>query len=77
MQAHVFRGPGRVFAVTIDPTGANLPTKYAPWTVFKTIQLQEDTPTPGVDANDCLRDLEAYGVHITDAHIRITEDAIQ
>lgn len=66
-----------MFAVTTDPTGANLPTKYAPWTVFKTIQLQEDTPTPGVDANDCLRDLEAYGVHITDAHIRITEDAIQ
>src|SRR6185312_8004089 len=25
MQAHVFRGPGRVSAVTTDPSGANLP----------------------------------------------------
>jgi len=77
MQAHVFRGPGRVFAVTTDPSGANLPSKYAPWTAFKRIELQKDTPTPGVDVNDCLRDLEAYGVHITDAHIRATESAIQ
>jgi hypothetical protein len=30
-----------------------------------------------VDVNDCLRDLEAYGVHVTDAHVRITENAIQ
>lgn len=77
MQAHVFRGPGRVFAVTTDPSGANLPSKYAPWTAFKRIELQKDTPTPGVDVNDCLRDLEAYGVHITDAHVRITESAIR
>jgi hypothetical protein len=76
MQAHVFRGPGRVFAVTTDPSGANLPSKCAR-TAFKRIELQKDTPTPGVDVNDCLRDLEAYGVHVTDAHIRITESAIQ
>ncbi len=50
---------------------------YAPWTAFKTVELQNDIPTPGVDVNDCLRDLEAYGVHITDAHVRITEDAIR
>jgi len=50
---------------------------YAPWTAFKTIELQNDIPTPGVDVNDCLRDLETYGVHITDAHVRITEDAIR
>jgi hypothetical protein len=32
-------------------------------------------PIRGVDVNDCLRDLETYGVHVTDAHVRITEDA--
>lgn len=77
MQAHVFRGPGRVFAVTTDPSGDNLPSKYAPWTAFKTIELQEGVPTPGLVVDDCLRDLEVHGVHITEAHVRITEDAIR
>jgi hypothetical protein len=77
MQAHVFRSSGRVFAVTADPWGANLPSKYAPWTAIKAIELQKYVPVPGVDVNDCLRDLEAYGIHITDAHVRITESAIQ
>lgn len=77
MQVHIFKGPDRVFAFTADPLGANLPPMYAPWTAFKTVELQNDIPTPGVDVNDCLRDLEAYGVHITDAHVRITEDAIR
>jgi hypothetical protein len=77
MQVHIFRGPGRIFAVTTDPSGANLPSKYAPWAAFKTIELQKDEPVPGVDVNDCLRDLEAHGVHVTDAHVRITEEAIR
>jgi hypothetical protein len=35
MQAHIFRGPGRVFGVTEDATGANLPSRFGPWTAFK------------------------------------------
>lgn len=77
MQAHLFKGPGRVFAVTTDPSGANLPSKYAPWTSFKTIELQKDVPIPGIDVNDCLRDMDLHGVHITDSHVRITDDAIR
>ncbi len=76
-QVHIFRGPGQVFAFTADPSGANLPPKYAPWTAFKMVELQQDVPTPGVDVNDCLRDIAAHGVHVTDAHVRITEDAIR
>jgi len=77
MQVSIFKGPDRVFAFTTDPSGANLPPKYAPWTAFKTVELLDGVPTPGVDVDDCLRDLKAYGVHITDAHVRITEDAIR
>lgn len=77
MQVHIFKGPDRVFAFTADPAGANLPPRYAPWTAFKSVELQKDVPTPGVDVNDCLRDLEEHGVHVTDAHIRITDDAIR
>jgi hypothetical protein len=77
MQVHIFRGPGRVFGFTTDSSGANLPPKYAPWTAFKTIELQKDQPVPSVDVNDCLNDLESFGVHVTDAHVRITEEAIR
>jgi hypothetical protein len=77
MQVHIFRGPGRIFGVTAQPSGENLPQKYAPWTAFKTIELRKDERTPGVDANECLSDIEAYGVHVTDAHVRITEEAIR
>ena len=77
MKAHLFRGPGRVFAVTADPEGSNLPTRYEPWTMLKTIELEKHLAMPGLDVIECLDDLQRYGVHITDAHVRITEDAIR
>ena len=78
MQIHIFRGPGRVFGFTSDAAGANLPSKFAPWSVFKSMELSRDgEPTPGVNTNECLDDIDRYGFHITDAHIRITEDAIR
>jgi hypothetical protein len=76
MQVHIFKGTGRIFGFTANQSGENLPQKYAPWTAFKTIELQRNERTPGVDANDCLNDIEAHGVHVTDAHVRITEEAI-
>ena len=77
MQVHIFRGPGCVFGFTEDATGANLPSQFAPWSAFKSIELSRTgEPTPGVDTNECLGDIEKYGFHITDAHARITEAAI-
>ena len=75
MQIHTFRGPGRVFGFTRDPGGANLPTRYAPWTEFKVLDMHPDEPQAGVDVNECLADIETHGFHITDAHVRITEQA--
>jgi len=77
MQIHIFRGPDRVFGFTTQPSGENLPQKFAPWTAFKTIELRRNEHTPGVDANQCLDDIEAHGLHVTDAHVRITEEAIR
>jgi hypothetical protein len=77
MQVHLFRGPGRIFGVTENPSGDNLPQKYAPWTLFKTIDLHRGKPMPGIDVDECLSDIETYGLHVTDAHARITEEAIQ
>ncbi|MED5617656.1 hypothetical protein [Ideonella sp. BN130291] len=77
MQVHIFKGPGRVFGFTTQPTGDNLPQKFAPWVAFKTVELRRGEPTPGVDVGECLADIEAHGVHITDAHARITEEAIR
>lgn len=77
MRVHIFRGPGRVFGVTRVASGDNLPSKFAPWTPFKTIELtREGAPTPGVNAAECLDDIEEYGIHVTDAHVRITESVV-
>jgi len=77
MQVHLFKGPGRVFAVSANPSGADLPPKYAPWAVFKTLELRRGEPTPGLDVDECLDDLETHGIHVTDAHARITEQALR
>jgi hypothetical protein len=31
---------------------------------------------PDIDVDDCLDDVARYGIHVTDAHVRITEQAI-
>ena len=76
MQVHLFRGPGRVFGFSTDATGANLPSRHAPWSPFKSVDMQPGQAMPGVEVDECLRDLELFGVHVTDAHARITEDAL-
>jgi hypothetical protein len=76
MQVHFFRGPGRVFAATANLDGDGLPSRYAPWTFFKTVELVPGQAQPGVNVSDCLDDIARYGVHVTDAHVRITEQAI-
>jgi hypothetical protein len=66
-----------VFGATEQATGANLPVQYGPWSTFKTIELDRSgEPTPGVNANECLDDIEKHGFHITDAHVRITESVV-
>jgi hypothetical protein len=76
MQVHVFRGTGRVFAVTEGDSLADLPARYAPWTPFKTIELLRGQAQPGINVDDCLDDIARYGIHVTDAHARITEQAL-
>lgn len=74
MQVYLFRGLGRVFGITTVETGDNLPAKFAPWTAFKTIELNRGETVAGVDSEECLDDIEAYGFHVTDAHVRIIQD---
>jgi hypothetical protein len=75
-EVHIFRASGRVFGFTADATGSNLPSQFGPWNTFRTVMLHRDEPTPGVNANDCLDDIEKHGFHITDAHVRITDRVI-
>jgi hypothetical protein len=77
MKIHIFRGPGRVFGFTEDAAGTNLPPQFAPWNVFKSISLSRDgEPVAGVNADDCLDDIERHGFHVTDAHVRITDRVV-
>jgi hypothetical protein len=77
MQVHIFRGPDRIFGFTAHSDGTNLPSLYGPWTAFKTIDLTRGTTQAGVNVTECLDDIEKHGFHLTDAHIRITERAVQ
>jgi hypothetical protein len=77
MQVHIYRGPDRIFGFTEDASGSNLPSRFAPWTSFKTIELERaGEPVPGVNAQECLDDIERYGFHVTDAHVRITDTLV-
>lgn len=76
MQVHVFKGPGRVFGVTEDSAGSNLPSRFAPWESFKAIDLRRGEPTPGLNTDECLDDIERHGFHVTDAHVRITDTLV-
>jgi hypothetical protein len=74
MQVQIFRGQGRVFGFTEDKAAANLPSRYGPWIHFKTVEMNKGVATPGgVSTDECLDDIERYGYHLTDAHVRITE----
>ena len=76
MLVHIFRGPGRVFGVTEDPAGANLPEQFAPWTCLKSAELVRERAMPGIDSRECINDIAEHGFHITDAHVRITDRVI-
>ena len=76
MIIHSFRGTGRVFGFTRDAAGENLPARFGPWTPFKTLDLERGRPQPGVDVDECLDDIEARGLHLTDAHVRITDPGV-
>jgi hypothetical protein len=73
MQVHIFRGPDRIFGFTAQNDAMHLPQQYAPWAPFKTLDVVRETSQQSFDVNECLDDIEKYGFHLTDAHVRITE----
>ena len=69
-----FGGAGRVFGFMENATGSNLASQYGAWTAFKALDLSRDgAALPGVNTSECLDDIQKYGLHVTDAHTRITE----
>ena len=76
MLIHLFRGSDRIFAATALPDGANLPPDYGPWTSFKSLEIEPGKPQPGIDVDECLEDVRTHGFHLTDAHVRITDQAV-
>lgn len=77
MKVYIFRGAGRVFGFTEDRSGANLPARHGPWNPFKDFEMSRGgDPIPGVNVEDCLDDIERCGLHVTDAHVRITDSVL-
>jgi len=75
MQVHIFRGTGRIFGFTPTATSKNLPSQYGPWAAFKTLEIAKGDVQAGVNVDECLDDIDEYGFHLTDAHVRITQQA--
>jgi len=76
IQVEVFRGRDRIFAVVRTGRADRLPERYGPWTCFKTLELTRGQEQPGLHVDECLDDIEMHGIHVTDAHTRITDEAI-
>ena len=76
MLIHIFRADGRVFGFTPQADGSNLPTRHGAWTAFKSVDMTKGVAMPGVNVDECLDDIEKLGMHITDAHTRITDQAV-
>lgn len=76
MQVDIFSGQGRVFGCVESGQGDRLPAKFGPWNLFKTIGMERGDHQRGVDVEECLDDIAAHGFHLTDAHVRITEQAL-
>jgi hypothetical protein len=74
---HLFRGPERIFGFTEDAGGANLPSDYGPWSHSNSLEMEEGKPQSGVNVGECIKDVRAHGFHITDAHVRITDRAVE
>jgi hypothetical protein len=53
-----------------------IPGQYGPWSVFKIVEMSGDEPKQSVNIDECIDDIEKYGFHLTDAHIRITERVV-
>ncbi len=76
MQVDIFRGQGRIFGFTEGGGEEKLPPQYGPWVAFKTLEMARGEAQPGVNVDECLDDIASCGFHLTDAHVRITSQAI-
>jgi hypothetical protein len=77
MEVYVFRGKDRVFGITEEQSGDNLPTDYGPWSLQNALDMNRGEAAAGVRTDECLDDIEEYGFHITDAHVRITDKVVE
>jgi hypothetical protein len=73
MRVHIFRGTGRTFGFTANGSGENLPSQHGPWAAFKILEMVRGGVQPGVNVDECLDDIDEFGFHLTDAHVRITQ----
>lgn len=57
---YIFHGADNFWATTRDPTGGNLPSAYAPWTLVKTVDKADPRVDQGID-RATLAEVEAKG----------------
>lgn len=60
---YIFGGGSGAFAYTVDPSGANLPETYAPWSFVRPIDTADRSFRSGTD-KAALAEVEAAGFSI-------------
>ena len=70
-------------AYTRDPAGANLPSNLPNfaslyWANYPKVQVNIDRgqPVPGLNVDDCLRDIERNGFHIVPVRVQAAKDVL-
>lgn len=65
MKVYVFTGKDRVFGFTDDASGAKLPPRHGPWSLFKEIRMKRgDQPRIAVNSGEALDDIADHGYHL-------------
>ncbi len=74
MLVYVFKSFDGVYGFTKSETGENLPSNCAPWTSFKSIQLNEhDAPRFGLKAPEAMKIIDRDGYYLSKISIKFEE----
>lgn len=69
MLVHVFSDLKSKHALTVDPTGLNLPDEGGVWQHCKTMELRDTDKRIGMDSKQAIQAIEVEGYFIVPAEI--------
>ncbi len=76
MQFYTFRSPSGASAITVDPTGANLPPGAGAWVYVRDLRLVEGLSSPpGMPVIEALSELDRAGYYMVPPRAELDSDS--